>query len=182
MSASLAPCLLLAVPQMADPNFSRTVVFLIDHSSDGAFGLVVNRPTEYILRQLCDELNIPCSSDARIFQGGPVQTDRGWVMHTDDIHVDGTMRLALGLNLNGTQDVLRTVAALGPGEGGFRVYMGYSGWGPGQLEAEINYGSWIIGEPALEHILYADDTDPWDGALRRLGLDPALIARGGGAN
>ncbi len=171
---SLAGRLLVALPEMTDPRFQETVIYLVDHNESGAFGLVVNRPLgEIPLADLMARLGVePKGAEGTlgIFYGGPVEPGRGFVLHSADYESASTRYLGGGFALSLGLSVLRDIAA---GEGPARslVIFGYAGWGPGQLESEIARGGWVTveGDPAL--VFDADNETKWRRALARYGVD-----------
>jgi putative transcriptional regulator len=171
--------LLIAMPGMQDPRFDHTVVCLCAHSAEGAMGIVVNRPLpgmvfDDLLRQLKVE-PLPPLRRLRMLEGGPVETGRGFVLHTDDWSTDGSMPVMKGLALTANVDILKAIAAGGgPREG--ILALGYAGWGAGQLEDEIQANAWL-NVPADESLVFREDTDhTWEAALAKLRVDPALLS------
>jgi putative transcriptional regulator len=163
MPSSLAPSLLLSMPQLLDQNFCRTVILLCKHSEDGAFGLVVNRPL------------IATGGDLEVWVGGPVEPERSWILVAGDEYDDQPgMRIAEGLSLSTSPDLLRRLLEPDP-PANARLMVGYAGWGPGQLEAELNASAWLIGEVDRELIFNTPPDRMWETAIRRLGADPAAL-------
>src|SRR6266404_9182193 len=145
---SLAPTLLLSMPQLTDPNFNRTVVLLIRHNDEGAFGLVVNRPLATTGRVVVNiEMEQPLSTDRelQVWVGGPVEPQRSWILvgNKDEAEAVGGMRIAESLYLSASPDLLRRLLEPAPPPYA-RLIVGYSGWGPGQLDAELNASSWLL--------------------------------------
>ena len=162
-SSSLAPSLLLSMPQLVDPNFNRTVVLLCQHSERGAFGLVVNRPLLTTRREL------------ELWVGGPVEPERSWILVGGEEYKDlPGMRVADGLSLSTSPDLLQRLLEPDPPTNA-RLIVGYAGWGPGQLEAELNASAWLIGEVDRELIFNTPADRMWETAIRRLGADPASL-------
>lgn len=174
--SSLAPSLLLSMPQLADPNFSRTVVLLCKHSEDGAFGLVVNRPLVTTGRVVVN-LDPPVSPehDLQVWVGGPVEPQRSWILVGAEPD-DGTtgVRIADALYLSTSPDLLRRLLEPSPPPRA-RLVVGYSGWGPGQLEAELQASAWLISEVDRDLIFNTSPERMWEAAIRRLGADPAAL-------
>lgn len=178
MSQSLAPSFLLSMPQLRDPNFERTVVLLCRHSADGAFGLVVNRPVTTSGR-VAVNLDPPFEThrEIQVWVGGPVEPQRSWMLvgrPLADDDPDGGMAITGELYLSTSPALLRQALEPDPPP---RVHLvvGYSGWGPGQLESELQASAWLLCDvdPAL---LF--DTAPdrmWETAIRRLGADPGAL-------
>jgi len=174
--SSLAPSLLLSMPQLADPNFNRTVVLLCKHSEDGAFGLVVNRPLVTTGRVVVN-LDPPVSPehDLQVWVGGPVEPQRSWILVGAEPD-DGTtgVRIADALYLSTSPDLLRRLLEPSPPPRA-RLVVGYSGWGPGQLEAELQASAWLISEVDRDLIFNTSPERMWEAAIRRLGADPAAL-------
>jgi putative transcriptional regulator len=174
---------LLAMPTMADPNFSGAVVLIAEHSDRGALGLVVNKPTTMTLSTLLERIDLSQGDDLQsrtpVFFGGPVQTDRGFVLHQPQGEWSSTVAIGPDLSLTTSKDVLEAVAE-GSGPTRLLVTLGYAGWGPGQLEAEISQNAWLTVEadPALLFDTPAEER--FVQAYQILGIDPALIAPAAG--
>jgi putative transcriptional regulator len=174
--SSLAPALLVAMPQLADPNFHRTAVLLVEHGDEGTFGLVLNRPTPLLASELCGGLDIEWrgAAQATVCSGGPCQPDTGWLLFDGAQSFDAQTVLD-GLHFARSLDVLRRVAQDPPRHA--RLFLGYSGWGPGQLEQELAAGAWIVA-PAEPGLVFHQDLDGlWDRVLRGLGIDPATLVQ-----
>jgi putative transcriptional regulator len=178
-SSTLAPALLLSMPQMLDPNFVRTVVLLCQHNDNGAFGLVMNRPLVTSGRVTVN-LDPPMSTDREleVWIGGPVEPERSWILVGRDAEGEGDdvrgMRIAEGLHLSTSPDLLRRLLAPAPPPD-TRLIVGYSGWSPGQLEAELEASAWLIGEADRDLIFNTPPERMWETAIRRLGADPATL-------
>lgn len=172
---SLAPSLLIAVPQLADPNFARAVVLMIEHNDHGSFGLVINQPMELKASELLDSLDMPWAGDegAVVWQGGPVSRSSGWALHepVDELEpveaADG-QPIVPGIVLSRSTDRLRSLAARPPGR--FRLLLGYSGWGAGQLASEMAQGSWLLTEVDPRIVFDVAHEDMWAAAVRSLGI------------
>lgn len=165
--------LLVANRQMNDPHFAKTIIYVVAHDGDGAFGLVLNRRYgEGSLQALLEAFDIPASASVAsvpLHYGGPVQPERGFVLHSPDYRGDGTVRLKDWLALSTGRDVLEAMAASnGPKRA--LVLLGYAGWAPGQLDAEIAHGDWLL-TPAEPSLIFEDDPDnAWDKAMREAGI------------
>lgn len=169
------PALLLSMPQMQDPNFARTVVLLCDYRADGAFGLVLNRPTDMAAREMVRlEPPVARGNDARLYAGGPVQPERGWVLIPDPPEDPDYRTIHDGLYLSASPFVLRRVLEVLPAPRA-RVLAGYAGWGPGQLDVELAQSAWLIGDLHLDLIFDIDPSVMWETAIRRLGADPSAL-------
>lgn len=177
----LAPGLLVAMPQLLDPNFRRTVVLLIHHDENGTFGLVLSRESEIEVGALCESLDVEWSGarDVKVGWGGPVQPDTGWLLlgadvsHPEDETDDQTTELLPGLHFAGTLATLRRIAKAPPARG--RILLGYAGWAPGQLEAELAQGAWLLATASADTVFDVAPDALWDHVLRSLGLDPGCL-------
>lgn len=171
---SLAGRLLIAMPSIGDNRFTRSVILVCAHNSDYAMGLVLNKPVEGLtLPSLLDQLDIPMEiavPEADVLDGGPVGSDRGFVLHTGDYHCDGaTMDVTDEVCLTATRDVLHAIASTDAPRHA-ALALGYSGWGPGQLELELQENAWLVGRPDAA-ILFDDDHDTkWHRALDLIGV------------
>jgi putative transcriptional regulator len=170
----LAGQLLVAMPQMQDPRFARTVIYLCAHTPEGAMGLVLNKLVDSItFPDLLEQLGIePAISgdEIHVHFGGPVESGRGFVLHTADYQREGTLPINSGIALTATVDILRDMAR-GAGPRQTLLALGYAGWGPGQLDAEIQANGWLQ-VPADEHLVFGQDLEAkWELALAKLGID-----------
>jgi putative transcriptional regulator len=180
----LAGKLLIAMPGMGDPRFERSVILICAHSGEGAMGLVVNKPSaDLSFSGLLDQLNIPrapAGRDIRVHLGGPVERGRGFVLHSAEYTSQGaTMPVPGGYGMTATVDVLAALAQ-GAGPDAALLALGYSGWGPGQLEAEIARNDWLTAEAPADLVFSSDDKGKWQGALRRMGIDPITLSGAAG--
>lgn len=176
--------LLIAMPGMGDPRFDKAVILICAHSEDGAMGLIVNKPaTDLSFSGLLEQLSIPQATDGRdirVHLGGPVERGRGFVLHsTDYAGGPATMWIDDRYGMTATLDILEALAQ-GGGPRQALLALGYAGWGPGQLEAEIRANGWLIGEAAGELVFSRDDAAKWVGALKGLGIDPLSLSPSAG--
>ncbi|HVJ53827.1 MAG TPA: YqgE/AlgH family protein [Aliidongia sp.] len=178
-SGYLAGQLLIAMPQMQDTRFHKTVLYLCVHTARGAMGLVINKVLDGLtVPELMAHLEVPTETPLKpekVHFGGPVETTRGFVLHSNDYVDDGTQLVGDGLALTATLDILR---AIGRGEGPRRILLalGYAGWGPGQLDAEIQANSWLHA-PADQAIVFETDNDAkWEHAVGRIGIDARMLS------
>jgi putative transcriptional regulator len=184
---TLAPALLLSMPQLTDPNFNRSVVLLIKHSeTEGAFGLVVNRPlvtTGRVVVNLESEAPMSTDRELQVWVGGPVEPQRSWILVGESAEVDasGGTRVAEGLYLSASPDLLRRLLEPSPPQHA-RLIVGYSGWGPGQLEAELNASAWLLSDVDPNLIFKTPPDRMWEMAIRRLGADPSSLAMSRGVH
>jgi putative transcriptional regulator len=183
-SANLAPGLLLAMPQLSDPNFSRAVILMIEHGDQGSFGLVINHPSPIKATELLDSLEMSWRGDDRavVWAGGPVSPSTGWVLH-EPVQLGnggGTIEITSTISLSTSPDRLRAIASAPPRN--VRLLLGYSGWGPGQLAAEMASGAWLhtAADPSL--VFETPPDQIWNSALRKLGVDPRDLFIGRGVN
>lgn len=170
---STAGQLLVANRQMGDPHFAKTIVYVVAHDEDGAFGLVVNRRYgQGSLQVLLDALGVaapPTSGSLPLHYGGPVHPERGFVLHSADYKGESTIPLKDWLAFSTGRDVLEAIAA-GHGPKQALVIMGYGGWAPGQLDAEVAHGDWLLA-PAEPSLIFEDDPDTaWERAMQKAGI------------
>ena len=171
----LAPGLLVAMPQLMDPNFQRSVILVIHHDETGSFGVVLNRSTDITAPALCSTLEIEWRGDPgrEINWGGPVQPQTGWVLFGSEEPSENASQIQPGLCFAGSLDVLRGVASDPPGR--IRVLLGYAGWGPGQLESELAEGAWITAPVCEETVFDVASSEMWEHVVRGLGIEPATL-------
>ena len=177
--SSLAPSLLLSMPQLVDRNFNRAVVLLIRHSEEGAFGLVVNRPLATVGRvivNLDQTEHAETDRELQLWIGGPVEPQRSWVLVGDPVEAERAlgMPIAESLYLSTSPDLVRRLLEPSPPERA-RLLVGYSGWGPGQLEAELHASAWLLSDVHYDLIFETPAERMWETAIRRLGADPATL-------
>ncbi|GIK99873.1 MAG: UPF0301 protein [Alphaproteobacteria bacterium] len=162
------------MPTMRDPRFTRSVIYLCAHNAEGAMGLVVNRLVGSItFPDLLEQLGIEPGGESgliRVHFGGPVEAERGFVLHSTDYVQSGTMMVDSDVALTGTIDILRDMAG-GHGPRKSLLALGYAGWGPGQLDAEIQANGWLS-VPADESLVFDDGLDDkWERAIGKIGID-----------
>lgn len=171
--------LLIAMPSLADPNFSRTVTLICEHNEHGALGLVINRPTEVRLSELLDHLDIAATdvdiASMPVFAGGPVQLERGFILHMPLGQWESTLKIDTELGLTTSLDILSAVAA-GTGPRHSLVALGYAGWGAGQLEREIADNAWLTVPNDTEILFELPVELRWQAAAKKLGVDLTLMA------
>ena len=172
--------LLIAMPDMGDPRFAYSVVYMCAHSDEGAMGLIVNKPQPEIrFSKLLEQLGIERTDktrDIRVHFGGPVEHARGFVLHTMDYRSEtGTLEVDDHVGMTATMDVLEDIAR-GAGPSTSMLALGYAGWGPGQLESEIAQNGWLTCD-ARDDILFGRANEhKWTAALKVLGIDPVLLS------
>jgi putative transcriptional regulator len=170
---------LIAMPSMADPHFSRTLTFICEHNDHGALGLVVNRPIDMTLAALFERLNLDLKSrklrDVPVYFGGPVQTDRGFVLHVPRGEWSSTLPVREQLGLTTSRDILEAVGG-GGGPDKIIVTLGYSGWAAGQLEHEILQNAWLTVEASEQIIFDLPPEERLPAAMELLGVSYATLA------
>ena len=178
-SINLTRHFLIAMPNMADPNFSRTLTYICEHNDQGALGLVVNRPMDRLtLQALFERLSLTLRdnerADAPVYFGGPVQTDRGFVLHSPAGNWQSTLRVGDHIGLTTSKDILE---AVGRGEGPQQmlVTLGYAGWSPGQLEHEISQNAWLTVQARDGIIFDTPSKERLPAAMELLGVDFARL-------
>ena len=177
---------LIAMPGMGDSRFERTVVYLCAHSAEGAMGLVINRSQEMVFPDLLVQLGImeehetiklpPKTRDFMVRDGGPVERSRGFVLHSGDYQADSSLEVTPEISLTATVDILRAISR-GGGPDQALMALGYSGWGPGQLEAEIAGNGWLTCQAASDVVFASDLSQIYPRALALLGIDTLNLSQ-----
>ncbi len=181
----LAGQILIAMPSMSDPRFARTVIYLCAHNADGAMGLVLNRVISSItFKDLLEELKVEeappeQASSPAIHFGGPVETGRGFVLHSADYVGPDSMPLSGKFALTATVDILKAIA-VGQGPERHLLALGYAGWGPGQLDGELQENAWLSVEADPELVFDPDLDEKWERALAKLGISASLLSSDAG--
>jgi putative transcriptional regulator len=181
MTEPFRAALLLSMPQMQDPNFARTVVLLCDYGPQGAFGLVLNRPTDMPATAMV-RLDPPVvgGNELPLWIGGPVEPQRGWILLADEPSAE-FKSIRDGLYLSTSQDLLREVLETRPAPRA-RVLAGYAGWGPGQLDEELAQSAWLMGDVDLDIVFDLPPDVMWETAIRRIGADPSALTTSHGVH
>jgi putative transcriptional regulator len=181
MAEAFRAALLLSMPQLQDPNFARTVVLLCDYGPDGAFGLVLNRPTEMPASAMV-HLDPPVAggNGLPLWIGGPVEPERGWILLAHEPPTD-FKSIRDGLYLSTSQTILREVLEANPAPRA-RVIAGYAGWGPGQLDDELAQSSWLMTDVDLDLVFDTPADAMWETAIRRMGADPSMLTTSHGVH
>ena len=188
--SELSSQLLVAMPQLDDPNFRRSVVLLVHHGTGGSFGIVLNRALDLTISELMQNSGIAWPAGiGSVGWGGPVQPERGWVVFADDRPTsippegedgdeDDVATLQQGLRVTGSLEMLRSVASHPPAE--VRLFLGYAGWGAEQLESELAEGAWLLAPLRREVVFETAADEMWENVVRGLGIDPTALvpARG----
>lgn len=170
---------LIAMPSLMDSNFTHSVSYICDHTPQGAMGVIINRPTELVLADLLEQLDLEAIdtdlAQTPIYHGGPVDTGRGFVLHQPLGDWDNTLVITENIGLTMSQDIIEAIAnGMGPDK--FLIALGYAGWGEGQLEDEIIANAWLNG-PADEEILFDEPAaHKWQAAASALGIELNLLS------
>lgn len=171
---SLANQFLIAMPTLSDPNFSRTVTLLCDHSDQGALGLVINRTLDLALGEIYEQMGIETLTashrETRIYQGGPVNSDHGFVLHEPVGNWQSSLPVNDTIGLTTSQDILHAIAE-DRGPDSWLVALGYAGWGPGQLEQEMTGNAWLHGPADTTIVFHLPEEKRWQAAAQKLGVN-----------
>lgn len=182
-SVNLTSHFLIAMPNMVDPNFAKSVTFICEHNEQGALGVVVNRPTDMNLRSLFEQIKIPVPDggvgDLPVYHGGPVQVDRGFVLHRPVGSWQSTLTVNAALGLTTSRDILQ---ALGEGRGPSQVLvsLGYAGWAAGQIEHELSQNAWLTVQANADVIFDLPPDKRFTAAIGLLGIDLASLSEDAG--
>ena len=178
-SANLTNHFLIAMPGLEDPNFSRTVTYVCEHNERGAMGIIVNRPMGLDMGDVLEQMEIEDAPEEvrkrPIYVGGPVQTERGFVLHSGSQLWDSTLQITHEISVTTSRDILEAIAA-GRGPRNSLVALGYAGWGEGQLETEITANSWLSGPADPRIIFELPPEQRWQAAAMLLGVDLNLLS------
>ena len=171
--------LLIAMPGMADPNFSTTVTLICEHNDEGALGIIINRPLNLKLSGLFEQLSVddadPDTASSPVMSGGPVGTERGFVLHGKEHSFENTLSVSSEIQLTLSRDVIDAMA-VGDGPDKSLVAIGYAGWEPGQLEEEMLANTWLNVTATPELVFDTPFEERWDSAARLLGVDIASLS------
>lgn len=176
--------LLIAMPGMGDPRFDRSVIYMCAHSEDGAMGLIVNKPAPDLnFIDLLEQLELNPSDEARqirVHVGGPVEHGRGFVLHSPDYKSkEATLQVDDDFGMTATLDILEDISN-GEGPQNCLLALGYAGWGPGQLEDEIQANGWLTCAASHDLVFGEGDGEKWTAALASLGISPSFLSASGG--
>lgn len=178
--------MLIASPSMSDDRFARTLIYICAHSAEGAMGIIVNQPASNInfpdllvqLNVVSDEDGImvsPGHDDVKVMKGGPVETGRGFVLHSADFFIENsTLPIDDGICLTATIDILKAIAT-GSGPASAILALGYAGWAPGQLESEIQNNGWLHCD-ADDELIFGEPEQKYERAMRKLGIAPGMLS------
>lgn len=183
VSGYLQQQMLIAMPAMADPNFTRSVTLLFQHNEEGAIGITINRQSSFTLGELLFQLNITCKDEAisslAVLEGGPVSPDHGFVLHTPVEGFDSSIQISDDIMVTTSRDVLTAIAS-GKGPDKFVVALGYAGWGDGQLEFEMRQNAWLSAPVDKGIVFESALPQRWEKALGKLGINVSDLHGVGG--
>lgn len=184
-SVNLTNHFLIAMPSMADPHFAKSLTFICEHNDQGALGVVVNRPTDMTLGTLFEQIEIPLENQGvgrlPVYFGGPVQVDRGFVLHRPVGGWQSTLSVNDEVGLTTSKDILQALGhGAGPGPENVLVSLGYAGWAPGQLEHELGQNAWLTVQATPAVIFERPAAERFGAAMELLGVDPASLSEDAG--
>lgn len=183
MTESLKNHFLIAMPGMMDPNFAQTVTLICQHNEDGALGIVINRTVDLTVSDILQQMEIPneeCEQSSQIIHyGGPVQNERGFILHDEPSGWDTTLTIADDVGLTASRNILEAIAN-NTGPKRHLIALGYAGWGQGQLEREMSENAWLSGIADTELLFSTPVNQRWNEAAKRLGVDLTLLSREAG--
>lgn len=181
---TVAPGLLIAMPQLADPNFERGVVLMVRHEREGSFGLIVNRPCDRTIPEVLESLEMDWHGDpsAPALWGGPVEQGTGWILHepVEEMESESSSEIAPGIQLSWGPKDLERLAENPPKR--MRLVLGYSGWGEGQLEGELSEGAWVNSDVTADLLFETGADELWETSVRRIGIDPTSLVQAAGVH
>lgn len=174
-----APTFLIAVPQLGDPHFFRGVVLVLEHGEEGSMGLILNKPSSLAYSTFFKSQSMRYKGDqkALVYQGGPVQTDRAFLLHDSDHDGPETEHVLDRVRLSYSLESLRMLADDPPKH--LRIFLGYAGWGPGQLAKEVTAGAWLLSTAEPDLVFNTPPSKVWEAALRDMGIDPVQLVHSG---
>jgi len=184
-SVNLTNHFLIAMPNMVDPHFAKSLTFICEHNDQGALGVVVNRPTDMTLGALFEQIEIPLEDSTvgklPVYFGGPVQVDRGFVLHRPVGGWQSTLSVNGEVGLTTSKDILQALGhGTGPGPANVLVSLGYAGWAPGQLELELGQNAWLTVAAAPSVIFERPSAERFEAAMDLLGVDLASLSEDAG--
>lgn len=171
--------LLIAMPQMGDTRFHKAVIFICAHDANGAMGLVINHTLPGLeLSTLLSQLDIPgvtYGADVPVMSGGPVETARGFILHAGSFNQIESLKIEQDIYVTGTIDALKAIAQ-GRGPDKLMFILGYAGWSAGQLDYEMQQNAWLVTDADADLIFSEDPDDRWERAIRKIGINPAMLS------
>lgn len=175
--------MLIAMPAMADPNFTRTVTLMCQHTEEGAIGITINRESDFKLGEIMSQLDIECEDQGicgeQVLEGGPVNADRGFVLHSPKEGFESSLEVSPGIMITTSRDVLAAIAD-GKGPDQYVVALGYAGWGDGQLEHEMRENAWLSAPADRAIVFDLPLKDRWQRAVSKLGISIQQLHGEGG--
>lgn len=178
-TASLSNHFLIAMPTLDDPNFHHTTTYICEHNEDGALGVVINRPLEMQLGDILSHMDIHPANDGiatqPVYMGGPVQSDRGFVLHEPSGDWEATLQVTETIGITSSRDILAAIAE-GKGPDHAIITLGYAGWGAGQLEEELAANAWLSGPASSTIVFETPSEERWMAAAALLGIDLNLLS------
>lgn len=179
IDASLVNKCLLATPAIKDPLFASSLVYMCEHNQNGSMGLVINHPTDQNLKEIFDQLNIPCEDEKirnqPLYIGGPVQLEQGFILHNEAGNWQKSIEIATDIHLTSSVDILHAIAA-GEGPEDYLVMLGFSGWSSGQLESELQDNAWLTTAANSDLLFHHKADDKWQVAFDTLGFDISRLS------
>lgn len=183
INMSLKGHFLIAMPGLMDPNFSKSVVCICEHNAEGSLGLVINRTyPSLVAKQIFEELNVqyvPETADIPVFFGGPVHMDELFILHGPPFHWGPSAEIGPALAMSNNRKILEAIA-LGKGPESYLITLGCSGWGPNQMESEMMENAWLSCPVSLDIVFDLPVESRWEAAVRKLGIEPALLTDAAG--
>ena len=177
--SSLVDKCLIATPAIKDPIFSSSLIYICEHNEAGSMGLVVNHQTSQILDDIFTQLDIQCADDAilnrPVYIGGPVQVEQGFVLHSAASPWKSSVEIASGIHLTSSLDILQAIAR-GDGPEDYLVMLGFSGWGSGQLESELQQNAWLTSNCDANLLFHQEAENKWQVAFDSLGFDISMLS------
>ncbi len=181
--ATLTNHFLIAMPTLEDPNFHQAVAYMCEHNDEGGLGIIVNHPTEVTLGELLEHLELEPATAAiagqTVYMGGPVQRERGFVLHNPGGDWDSSLQVSEDVCVTTSRDILAAIAE-GKGPSRYLVALGYAGWEAGQLEEELAQNAWLNGPASPDIIFERDSSERWQAAAALLGVDMTLLSSDAG--
>jgi len=176
---SLSNHFLIAMPALDDPNFHHTTTFICEHDEDGALGVVINRPLDMQLGEILQHMDIEACDEAisarQVYMGGPVQNDRGFVLHEPAGEWEATLMVTDAIGITSSRDILQAIAE-GKGPDNAIITLGYAGWGAGQLEQELANNTWLSGPASSKIVFETPSEQRWQAAAALLGIDLNILS------
>lgn len=182
-TTNLTDHFLIAMPNLMDGNFSQSVTYICEHNENGSLGITINRPTDIRLAEVLAQLKLTASdpdiADQIVYIGGPVQQDRGFLLHSPGGHWDSSLKVTEDISVTTSKDILEAMAH-GEGPDEVIVALGYAGWGAGQLEHELSENAWLSCPANKDILFHTPPEQRWEAAAKLLGIDLQLLSSDAG--